>query len=67
MNDTNPANDTASFQVTSTTASSNPPGGSSSGGGSSGGGGGGGGSLEWLSLGVLALLARRRLVESTRR
>jgi Reprolysin (M12B) family zinc metalloprotease/Domain of unknown function DUF11 len=60
-NDTNPANDTASFQLTSNAVTNNPPAGSSSSGGSSG--GGGGGSLEWLSLGVLALLARRRQAE----
>lgn len=60
-NDTNVANNIAEVAITANavvvTPPVNPPSSSSSGGG----GGGGGGAFEWGSLGLLALLLRRRL------
>jgi uncharacterized membrane protein YgcG len=58
-NDSTPNNNAGT--VTTTVNAQSQGGGSSGGGGSSSsGGGGGGGGFEWLSLGVLALLAGRR-------
>jgi hypothetical protein len=57
-NDTNPANDTSTMQIQANAVSTppvTPPAGSSSG------GGGGGGRLEWLLLGLLGILAARRI------
>ncbi len=63
MNDTNAANDGASFQVKSNavvtppvTPPSSPP--------ASGGGGGGGGRIEWMLLAALSALALRRVAQA---
>jgi hypothetical protein len=59
-NDSNAGNNGSSVAVSFTAPAAPPPsGGSSSGGG--GGGGGGGGAFEWLTLGALSLLLRRRM------
>ncbi len=59
-NDTNAANDDATVAITVTSPPPPPPPPPSGGNSSGGTGGGGGGSLEWLSLGLLAALARGR-------
>lgn len=59
-NDTNAANDETSVAITVNAAPPPPPPSSVNTGGQSSNTGGGGGSFEWLSLGLLAALVRRR-------